>query len=234
MIDRSLNYGRHLISQFMQKSLPFETVLDIGAGGGADLMSAREINHYSRLFALESFPPNVEKLRASGIEVHQANIERDRFPFKDGSIDVIIANQILEHTKDVFWIMHEVSRILPIGGHLILGVPNLASLHNRLLLLLGRQPSPIKTNSAHVRGFTKGDLLRFVDDCFPGGYQLSDFGGSNFYPFPPLVAKSLASVLPNMAWGIFLLLEKKRDYVREFLDYPVTKQLETNFYLGES
>ncbi len=108
----------------------------------------------------------------------------------------------------------------------------MAALHNRILLALGRQPSPIKTHSAHVRGFTKRDLLKFVNFCFPDGYQLTDFGGSNFYPFPPFIAKPLAKFLPNMAWGIFLLLEKKRKYNQEFLEYPVKERLETNFYLG--
>ena len=53
----------------------------------------------------------------------------------------MIANQILEHTKEVFWIWHEIARVLAPQGQLILGVPNLASAHNRLLLLLGRQPT---------------------------------------------------------------------------------------------
>ena len=43
----------------------------------------------------------------------------------------------------------------------------------------------------------------------------------------------LASLLPNMAWGIFLHFEKQRSYVREFLEHPVKHALETNFYLGE-
>jgi hypothetical protein len=115
---------------------------------------------------------------------------------------------------------------------LIIGVPNLASLHNRLLLLLGKQPTPIQTNSAHIRGFTKGDILKFVDSCFPGGYELKAFGGSNFYPFPPMIARPLARFFPTMAWGIFLLLEKQRDYQREFLEYPIAQRLETNFYVG--
>lgn len=234
MIDRSLNYGRHQIHNFLNQSQPFGKVLDIGAGRGNDLRLAHEVNSESQLFALESFPPNVNTLQASGIEVYQSDIERDRFPFEDESIDIIIANQILEHTKEVFWIFHEISRLLPIGGKLILGVPNLASLHNRLLLMAGRQPSPIKTNSAHVRGFTKSDLLKFVGSCFPGGYQLVGFGGSNFYPFPPILAKPLSRIFPNMAWGIFLLLLKKRTYDREFLDYPDRERLETNFYVGRS
>jgi len=39
-------------------------------------------------------------------------------------------------------------------------------------------------------------------------------------------------LFPGMAWGIFLLLEKTREYTDEFLRYPTVNQLETNFYLG--
>jgi len=38
MIDRSLNYGRHIIADFAAKIGHYETVLDIGAGKGDDLM----------------------------------------------------------------------------------------------------------------------------------------------------------------------------------------------------
>jgi hypothetical protein len=112
-------------------------------------------------------------------------------------------------------------------------VPNLASLHNRLLLAAGRQPSPIKSASAHVRGFTKPDLIGFANECFPGGYELDQYGGSNFYPFPPLIAKPLSVLFPSLSWGIFLLLKKCSIYENEFIAFPRVNKLETNFYLGE-
>ena len=98
---------------------------------------------------------------------------------------------------------------------------------------MGRQPSSVKTNSAHVRGFTKSDLLKFFESGFPGGYALAAFGGSNFYPFPPRIAGVLASLFPKLAVGIFLMLEKRGRYTRQFLDFPREQRLETNFYLGE-
>lgn len=233
MIDRSLNYGRHVIRRFLKEIAPYEHVLDIGAGAGVDLGIAREICLAAKLSAVEVFPQSVALLRENSVDVYSLNIERGLLPFSEGVVDVVIANQILEHTKEVFWIFHEVSRILPMHGHFIVGVPNLAALHNRILLALGRQPSSIKTCSAHVRGFTRDDLLRFVEVCFPGGYQLVGFGGSNFYPFPPVLAVPLAQAFPTMSWGIFLLLKKIRDYSGEFLDYPDKESLETNFYRGE-
>jgi SAM-dependent methyltransferase len=233
MIDRRENYGRHLIRRFLADARPYRRVLDIGAGKGDDLLAARAIEPGAALRAVEVHPPNVALLESHGVAVSRLDIERDPLPAPDGGIDVVIANQILEHTKEVFWILHEITRILPVGGRLIVGVPNLASLHNRLLLLAGRQPTPIRTASAHVRGFTKRDLLGFLDEVFPGGYALRGHGGSNFYPFPALIARPLAHALPGLAWGLFLHLEKRREYDGAFLAFPHLRRLETNFFVGE-
>jgi SAM-dependent methyltransferase len=235
VIDRSLNYGRHVISDFLSAANhnPMNVVLDVGAGLGGDLRLARDHNPSCELHAIEVYPEYQRALEQERIIVHPLNIERDPFPFPDESVDVVIANQILEHVKEIFWVFHEATRVLRAGGHFIIGVPNLASLHNRLLLAFGRQPTCLQNHSAHVRGYTKSDLLAFLSMCFPGGYSLRKFGGSNFYPFPPFMAKPLASLFPNMAWGIFLMIRKERAYTNEFIVHPGAHQLETNFYLGE-
>lgn len=232
MIDRSLNYGRNVIKKFLEES-KFERVLDLGAGSGADLQIAAQVNPQAEIHAVEVYPEYISLLHEKGFHVHPLNIEKDRLPFEDESLDLIIMNQLLEHTKEVFWIFHEISRVLTVRGKLVLGVPNLASLHNRILLGLGRQPSSIKTRSAHVRGFTRQDLLDFFGAVWANGYVLKSFGGGNFYPFPPILSKPLAQLLPNMAWSIFLLLEKQQAYRGQFTEYPVMERLETNFWLGE-
>lgn len=232
MVDRRLNYGRHLIEEFARRVAPVSTALDVGAGEGADLKLVRLSSPGARLHAVENLPSNCRALEAEGIVAHGLDLERDTLPFPDEGLDLVVTNQTLEHTKEIFWILHEISRVLEVGGHLIVGVPNLASLHNRLLLAAGRQPSVIKTASAHVRGFTHRDLLAFLEECFPAGYRQRAFGGSNFYPFPSSVARPLARRLPSLAWGIFVLLEKVRPYRREFLDFPPAVPLETSFYLG--
>jgi SAM-dependent methyltransferase len=232
VIDRSLNYGRPLIRKFLSSVGDYKAAADLGAGTGVDLQIARDVNPAAVLHAIEVHKPYADNLRSMGHIVHSINIEHDRFPFADESMDVLMANQVLEHIKEVFWIFHEVSRSLKVGGHFIVGVPNLASLHNRVLLGLGRQPTAIQVNSAHVRGYTKQGLMRFIDDAAPGVYRLKASGGSNFYPFPPFIAKPLAALFPNMAWGCFLLLEKVKKYDKEFLDYIAPGKLETNFYSG--
>ena len=233
VIDRNLNFGRKLVKKYLKYSIPYSSVLDVGAGHGHDLMAARKINPEAGFNAIESYREYSHELAAQGFSVYNIDIEKDSLPFEPESVDVVILNQILEHTKEIFWIFHEVSRVLPVGGKAIVGVPNLASLHNRILLLFGRQPSPIKSYSAHIRGFTRGDILNFLENCFPQGYKLRAFGGSNFYPFPPVIAKPLATIFPAMAWSIFLMLEKQKEYKGEFLEFPVVRRLETNFYVGK-
>jgi SAM-dependent methyltransferase len=234
MIDRSLNYGRHHISRFLRQAGEAAAIVDLGAGKGADLAAARLVYPQAALYGVESWTPYVETLSAQGISVCQLNIEHAPLPFADQSVDIFIANQVLEHCKEIFWIFSEVSRVLKPGGCFIVGVPNLAALHNRILLACGRQPSPIKTASAHIRGFTRSDLEHFLTSCWPGGYKIEGFGGANFYPFPPLLARPLAALLPNLAWGIFLLLRKVKPYQGEFRKFPAAEQLETNFYTGPS
>jgi hypothetical protein len=63
--------------------------------------------------------------------------------------------------------------------------------------------------------------------------RLLDFGGGNFYPFPPLIAKPLARLFPTLSWGIFFYFQKVKTYHEEFLEYPQRERLETNFYLGK-
>lgn len=229
MIDRSLNYGRHHVRRFLEEAAPYDRIVDLGAGTGADLEAALEVCPGAEAVAVEVHPPYAGPLEARGWKVLRLDIERDALPLPDASVDVVVANQILEHVKEIFWIFHQVSRVLSEGGHFIVGVPNLASLHNRLLLLLGRQPTALHLHSAHVRGFTRAGLLRFLDEVAPGLYQLMDRGGSNFYPFPPVVARPLARLFPSLAWGSFFLLRKRRPYEDDFLRYLAGAELETNY-----
>jgi len=229
VIDRSLNYGRAWISRFLAEAGPLHSVLDLGAGSGHDLLAARVVAPKCRLLGVETLPPAQKALRSLGIQVIDRDLETDRLPLKDASQDVVMLNQVLEHTKEIFWIHQEATRVLKPGGSLIVGVPNLASLHNRFLLLCGRQPTAIKPLSAHVRGFTKHDYMGFLNGAYPGGYELAGYGGSNFYPFPGFLAKPLARLYPNMAWGIFFRLVKRGPYHNEFVDYLKKNPLETNY-----
>lgn len=205
-----LNYGREIIAGWFAEYVRSHgrmDILDIGVGQGRDIVKLKEhAPEGCEFFGVDYYEPNVLESRSKGISVIQMDIEHDALPFPEHRFDVVVANQVLEHTKEVFWIVSEVCRVLKKGGMFIVGVPNLASLHNRLRLLVGRQPTSIKILSEHVRGFTTSAMVEFLTE---GGFlRLKDFKGSNFYPFREQTAGYLARLFPQSAVGIFFLLER--------------------------
>lgn len=231
--DQLETYGPQVVANLTSSLRNLQTVVDLGAGSGRDLRIVRQFHPHARFIAIEGGYEYAQSLTGKADRIFVKNIERDRLPLRPEEADLIIANQVLEHTKEIFWIFHEVSRCLKVGGHFLFGVPNVCSLHNRLLLAMGRHPTQHKACSAHVRPFSKQDTLAFLEACFPNGYELAAFRGSQFYPFPRAVARVLAHAFPTFAFTIFFLLRKKRKYVNEFATYPARAQLETNFWTGD-
>jgi len=233
-VDHNETYGPHIIERFISKLQYVTNVVDVGAGQGRDLELVRKFHPKTKTIAIEAGKIFAENLRSKVDEVHVLDIERNEFPIPPGSVDLIIANQVLEHTKEIFWIFDQVTKTLRMGGHFIFGVPNIASLHNRLLLLLGEHPTQYKMCSAHVRPFSKKDTLKFLESCFPQGYRLVDFGGTQFYPLPGPLARITANMFPTMAVSIFFMIQKQREYSGEFASYPARAQFETNFWDGKN
>jgi len=250
-----LNYGRPLISTWAADALQnrlwdlFATaapargyrvsVMDLGCGHGTDLLNIRKelesreargqipMPFNLELHGIENYAPYARECRQAGILVRSLDIEKDRLG--RSLFDVIVANQVLEHTKEIFWICAEAVRLLRPGGRFLIGVPNLASLHNRLLLLFGQQPTAQLSLSAHVRSFTRRDLQAFGE---AGGFlRMKRYAGSNFYPFPPPLARPLARVFPSLAWGLFIEFERTH-LTGDFLTILKQIELETPYYGG--
>ncbi|MGF1477297.1 MAG: methyltransferase [Geminicoccaceae bacterium] len=229
-----LNYGRETVTAWAAdhcRSLERARILDLGLGSGQDLLNIRAAlpDNGLELHGVESHPPHVASARESGIQVAQIDLERERLLHGDATIDVVIANQVIEHTKEIFWIFAEVARVLRPGGIAIIGVPNLASLHNRVALLVGQQPPAIETLGPHVRGFTAPAFRRFVTAT--GHFTLEARAGANFYPLPPSLAKPLARLLPGLAVGSIYRL-RRTGAEGSFLDVLDRAFFETNYYRG--
>ncbi|GIX43433.1 MAG: hypothetical protein KatS3mg129_3166 [Leptospiraceae bacterium] len=239
-----LNYGRDIISdwayQFIKEKYIKENqqefvIFDHGCGHGDDLQLIKNKIENDpdlksvqlSLYGIENYPPFVKECREKGIIVFSIDLEKEVYPLEDASVDIVITNQVLEHTKEIFWIMDQFTRILKPEGLLIIGVPNLASLHNRILLLLGEQPTAQQSLGPHVRSFTLPDLRRLVE--VNGYFQFLERKGSNFYPFPPFISKVLAKLFPSLAWGLFTKF-KRTNKKGSFLDYLKENFLETPYY----
>jgi SAM-dependent methyltransferase len=232
LTDQRESYGPHVVEDVVRSLSGLKLVADLGAGTGRDLGIVRRFHPLAKLVAVEGGMDFATELARWADEVYVTDIERDSLPLENGQADLIMANQVLEHTKEVFWIFHEVFRSLRVGGHFLFGVPNVCSLHNRVLMAFGRQPTQHKLCSAHVRPFSKADTLSFLNACVGDGYELAEFRGAQFYPFPARLSRMLAGAFPTYAFTIFFLIRKTAEYNGDFATYPARAGLETNFWTG--
>jgi hypothetical protein len=93
----------------------------------------------------------------------QVDVEAAAFPAADGEFDLVIWNRELVTVKNLGPALREARRVLRLGGVLVVAAPNLAALHNRLLLLAGRQPTTLHIgNGDHVRGFVIRSMTEFL------------------------------------------------------------------------
>jgi SAM-dependent methyltransferase len=209
-------------------------LLDIGLGTSRDLLSIRKelINRKLDLIGIESQPPMIDQARREKIETFDIDIERDVIPLPNASIDVVIANQVIEHLKELFWLFGEISRVLKVGGIAIIGCPNLASWHNRAALLLGRQPPSAKMLGPHVRGITLPGFKSFIEH---GGYfELVRRKGSNFYFFPEGINRVMERLFPSLCASMHVVLRRtaKPGAFVDLLDEPIPGINDTPYYRG--
>ncbi len=122
IVDHSETYGRHLLDKII-RNIKVEKCVDLGCGGGSDLTIVKKYYPEAELFGVDFGLWNSDILQSLGIKPLVLNIESDKLPFENESVDFIIANQVLEHTKEIFWINHEIFRCLKVGGVFFMGVP---------------------------------------------------------------------------------------------------------------
>lgn len=92
-------------------------------------------------------------------------IQDDRVPLEDGSVDVILADYVLEHIHNVMSFRNEVSRLLKPGGYFCARTPHrlhYVSICARLI-----------RNSRHTTVLREVQPTRQAEDVFPTSYRLN-------------------------------------------------------------
>src|ERR1700722_6846424 len=101
---------------------PGETVLDLGSGGGIDvLLSAKRVGPTGKAYGLDMTDEMLalahENQRKAGVEnVEFLKGEIESIPLPDNSVDVVISNCVINLSADKDKVLREAFRVLKPGG----------------------------------------------------------------------------------------------------------------------
>jgi 2-polyprenyl-3-methyl-5-hydroxy-6-metoxy-1,4-benzoquinol methylase len=204
------------------------SIIDVGCGRGFLLQTLRERMPGVVCYGIELSQTLSHQARQNGFTVFDQDLMAG-VPLRDGSVDLAVLGEVIEHVFDPDACIEEVRRVIRPGGTLIVTTPNLASWFNRLLLLVGVQPVFSETSTrkkyghwlsmfgqrrantqGHLELFTLGALHELLDDL---GFTVERTEGYKFYLLQenPIanVFESLFRIRPTLASG-FIVTARKR------------------------
>lgn len=188
-------------------------VLDVGCLGGQISELIRRQNN--RVWGVELNARAAEIARGKGIPVEVADIEKG-LPYEDRYFDVVHAGEVIEHLYDTKYFLNECARVLEPRGILLLTVPNLNSLENRLRVASGQYLSltgayPEDHFGTHIRQFNAPKLNEL---CRSTGFEIEEIRGApTLEPKGAILDKGLAvaaRLFPNLSKILMIRARKIR------------------------
>jgi arsenite methyltransferase len=101
-----------------------ETVLDIGSGGGIDVfLASKRVGPTGFVYGIDMTPAMLQRARKAAKKGGYTNVKfrhgyAEKLPVKDGEIDVIISNCVINLAEDKAKVFGDAYRVLRSGGRL--------------------------------------------------------------------------------------------------------------------
>ncbi|MBK8231811.1 MAG: class I SAM-dependent methyltransferase [Candidatus Eisenbacteria bacterium] len=100
-------------------------VMEVGAGSGRDSLDLARRG--ARVVVLDYVRSSFKVIRrqadALGLEVHCVCADARNMPFREGSFDLVFHQGLMEHFRDPLPLLRDNTRVLRLGGHLLVDVP---------------------------------------------------------------------------------------------------------------
>jgi SAM-dependent methyltransferase len=147
------------IGEFVRSLPEVGDALDLGCGDGRLTAFVRA----ERVVGADVSEVALERARARLPGARLVLVEPDEpLPFEDGSFDLVLCAETIEHVRDVQLLLSEVRRVLRPGGRLAVTTPAHSRWSAARLLVRGWE-SEFDPLSPHLRFFSRRSLARVLD-----------------------------------------------------------------------
>jgi len=158
---------------------PGETVLDLGSGGGIDvLLSAKRVGPAGKAYGLDMTDEMLALARENQRKSGLTNVEFlkgaiESIPLPDNSVDVIISNCVINLSGDKDRVLEEAFRVLKPGGRLAVSD----------VVVRGEVPAAIRKSMELWVGCIAGALEEFEyrDKLYRAGFESIDMEPTRVY-----------------------------------------------------
>jgi arsenite methyltransferase len=158
---------------------PGETVLDLGSGGGIDvLLSARRVGPSGRAYGLDMTDEMLalarQNQRTAGVDnVEFLKGEIENVPLPDNSVDVIISNCVINLSADKDRVLREAFRVLKPGGRFAVSD----------VVVRGEVPAEVRRNMELWAGCIAGALedSQYANKLAAAGFEAIDIEPTRVY-----------------------------------------------------
>jgi len=190
------------------------SLLDLGTGNGETLGHIAELRPDLRLFAVDK--AGQPDGYPAGCQFQQADLERDRLMWPDGSMDAITSTHLVEHLHDLSLLIAETARVLKPGGRAYFETP-----HPKSLILssqkgpaAGTFPLNFFDDLTHVRPVSTGALAHWVRraglEVVASGISRNWLFAASYpvFAFLPASRKKLTARLHWLGWSAYLIARR--------------------------
>lgn len=132
------------------RSQPSAALCDLGCDDGEWTMELARYCGSQQVFGVEIVPERARLAHSRGVRASISDLN-EGFPFNDESFDLVHANQVIEHVKDVDHFITETMRVLRIGGVAVISTENGSSWHNIFAAIMGWQIFSLTSVSVRAR-----------------------------------------------------------------------------------
>lgn len=126
--------------------LECDLFLDVGCGCGALSVMIGDACDAEQIYGIDKSARKIERASARGVHAIRQDVNVG-LAFKSGRFHSIHAGEVLDYLDDPAFFVSEVHRCLIEGGTFVISTANLASLHNRIALGLGKAPYPMRASA---------------------------------------------------------------------------------------